>query len=260
MGGILLVLLTCAVVLVRAFAASSSSSSPPSSATSASSSTGGGNSIPPLPHVAPWGTMTARGGANAVVGNRRRGGRDMAGLAMSSDDDDGVEVETDDDLVFPSSDAPSGILRPLNGMEVVFPSTVASSRVPSSSSSSSSSSLLNGTRKKTILASGGFADALVSSTYVAETNLPTAYGHFRIRAYRIDADDDADDVDAAGGGASTKNPLGAGAGLGTEPCVIYCTDKPPFGNDGREGGGGARDVPVRIHDQCFTSEVFGSQR
>jgi len=45
--------------------------------------------------------------------------------------------------------------------------------------------------------------------------------------------------------------------VGKEPCVIYCTDKNPFGKVGRNE---KNIVPVRIHDQCFTSEVFRSQR
>ena len=104
--------------------------------------------------------------------------------------------------------------------------------------------------KKTILTPGGFPDAVVPAAYVAETNLPTDVGHFRIRAYRIE------EIEAA---MSKPNPLGAGAGLGSEPCVIYASDKPPFGGRDRERGG-ATEVPVRIHDQCFTSEVFRSQR
>ena len=99
--------------------------------------------------------------------------------------------------------------------------------------------------KKTIITPGGFADTLLPATYVAETNLPTDIGHYRIRAYRIQ------------NGNDSEHPLGAGAGLGSEPCIIYCTDKPPFGE---RGGKGAEGVPVRIHDQCFTSEVFRSQR
>jgi hypothetical protein len=99
--------------------------------------------------------------------------------------------------------------------------------------------------KKTIVTPGGFADTLVPATYVAETNLPTDIGHYRIRAYRIE------------NGSEGEHPLGAGAGLGSEPCIIYCTDKPPFGE---KGGKGAQGVPVRIHDQCFTSEVFRSKR
>lgn len=69
--------------------------------------------------------------------------------------------------------------------------------------------------------------------YVAETKLPTDVGAFQLRGYRI-----------------------PGAPLGQEPCVIYCRDKPPFGQDGAPAAG----VPVRIHDQCLTSEVFRSQR
>lgn len=101
------------------------------------------------------------------------------------------------------------------------------------------------TAKKTIVTPGGFADTLLPATYVAETNLPTDIGHYRIRAYRIENPSDG------------EHPLGAGAGLGSEPCIIYCTDKPPFGE---RDGKGAQGVPVRIHDQCFTSEVFRSKR
>ena len=112
-----------------------------------------------------------------------------------------------------------------------------------------------GAAKKTIVLPGGFEDQLTVASYVAETNLPTDVGHFRIRAYRIGG---------APGSAEAQrtlkpHPLGAGAGLGSEPCVIYCTDKPPFGARGGERGGRTA-LPVRIHDQCFTSEVFRSQR
>lgn len=107
-----------------------------------------------------------------------------------------------------------------------------------------------GKSKKTIVTPGGFADAITPATYVAETNLPTDLGHFRMRAYRIEEFE---------GALRKPHPLGPGAGMGSEPCVIYCTEKPPFGHRGGETGG-AKGVPVRIHDQCFTSEVFRSQR
>lgn len=83
----------------------------------------------------------------------------------------------------------------------------------------------------------------IPTEYVAETNLPTDVGHFRLRAYRVTTAD----LD----GFNLRNRH-----VGTEPCVIYCTDKSPFGRDGKLAEG----VPVRIHDQCFTSEVFRSQR
>lgn len=79
-------------------------------------------------------------------------------------------------------------------------------------------------------------DKAIPADFVAETNLPTDLGHFRLRAYRI---------------ARNGNEF-----MGTEPCVIYSTDKPPFGKDGQL----AENVPLRVHDQCFTSEVFRSQR
>lgn len=82
----------------------------------------------------------------------------------------------------------------------------------------------------------GNADALMDASFVAETTLPTDLGTFRLRAYRT---------------APSSNPH-----AGNEPCVIYSADKPPFGADGelREG------LAIRVHDQCMTGEVFGSQR
>lgn len=80
------------------------------------------------------------------------------------------------------------------------------------------------------------ADQHIATKHVAETNLPTDIGHFRLRAYRVE---------------EKMQELLQNEHFGTEPCVIYATHKPPFGQEA---------VPVRIHDQCFTSEVFRSQR
>jgi len=77
-------------------------------------------------------------------------------------------------------------------------------------------------------------DPTVDVEYVAETKLPTDIGQFQLRAYRI-----------------------PGAPLGQEPCVIYHRDSPPFGASSSQL---AQHVPIRIHDQCLTSEVFRSQR
>jgi GTP cyclohydrolase II len=61
-----------------------------------------------------------------------------------------------------------------------------------------------------------------SALFVSETLLPTAAGSFRVRAYR--------------------DPVS-----GTEPIAIV------------EGTvRGTEAVPVRVHDECFTSEVLGS--
>jgi hypothetical protein len=91
---------------------------------------------------------------------------------------------------------------------------------------------------------------VIPCEFVAETNLPTDVGHFRLRAYRISDDDFS---------SQRRNRF-----VGTEPCVIYAGDKPPFGIKGGADGNkvmkGKKSVPVRIHDQCFTSEVFRSQR
>jgi GTP cyclohydrolase II len=67
-------------------------------------------------------------------------------------------------------------------------------------------------------------DVLPESRYVfvAETALPTRQGRFRVRAYR--------------------NPA-----TGAEPLAMIVGSVE-----------GRADVPVRVHDQCLTSEVFGS--
>ena len=83
----------------------------------------------------------------------------------------------------------------------------------------------------------------LTTRFVAETNLPTKIGMFRLRAYRI---------------CSSVGEEAIGEFVGKEPVVIYAKDKPPglMKGDGKRG----ENVPVRIHDQCFTSEVFGSRR
>jgi GTP cyclohydrolase II len=62
--------------------------------------------------------------------------------------------------------------------------------------------------------------------FVAETLLPTQHGKFRLRGYRHTND----------GGLTY-----------TEPSVIIAGQPE-----------GMEDVPVRVHDACFTSEVLGS--
>jgi len=79
------------------------------------------------------------------------------------------------------------------------------------------------------------SDGPMATMHIAETNLPTDIGHFRLRAYRVNEDSQ-----------TLRNKY-----VGGEPCVIYSPRHPPFGESG---------VPVRIHDQCLTSEVFRSQR
>lgn len=86
-------------------------------------------------------------------------------------------------------------------------------------------------------------DELYPCEFVAETNLPTDIGQFRLRAYRVKDQD---------GFQKFTNGL-----VGAEPCVIYAANKPPCGPNGE---GEVSELPVRIHDQCFTSEVFRSQR
>ena len=188
-------------------------------------------------HTQPWGTTT-RGGGGAHVGQKqpKKGSLPSSSSALSVSAASGdTEKEVNGSKKIETTNIEINaeqFIRPMNGMSVNSPNKEAP---------------VDGTATKTILTSGGFIDEIMPATYVAETNLPTDIGHFRIRAYRLPEN------------AQKPHPLGAGAGLGSEPCVIYCTDKPPFGSKGGERGG-AKAVPVRIHDQCFTSEVFGSQR
>ena len=90
-------------------------------------------------------------------------------------------------------------------------------------------------------------DPIIPCTYIAETNLPTDIGMFRLRAYRVDNEIDFLKLE--------KNKF-----FGTEPCVIYSSEKSPFGIHGQFASGLDDAIPVRIHDQCVTSEVFRSKR
>lgn len=69
--------------------------------------------------------------------------------------------------------------------------------------------------------------ALQHIKFVAETNLPTTKGTYRIRAYQ--------DLEKPGRD-------------GEYVCVIWGDLK------------GKDEIPVRVHDQCFTSEVLGSMK
>ncbi|KAL4443403.1 hypothetical protein ABPG75_011140 [Micractinium tetrahymenae] len=75
-------------------------------------------------------------------------------------------------------------------------------------------------------AAGDVVHPRVWTKFVAETLLPTKLGKFRLRGYRHTVD----------GGLTY-----------TEPSVII-SGSPE----------GCADVPVRVHDACFTSEVLGS--
>ena len=209
----LLGLLTCAVVIVQAFA-----------------STSPNNNLPP------WGTRP-RGGH--VGAKKASATSSSSALSMSTSENKGSRNSTEKKV-----DIPSAIIRPLSDISDSSDDEETHDVNVASPAASTNKAVQPGKAKKTILESGGFADAITPATYVAETNLPTDIGHFRIRAYRIEEFEDA---------MREPHPLGAGAGLGSEPCVIYCTDKPPFGSKGGELGG-AKEVPVRIHDQCFTSD------
>eukprot|EP01023_Acetabularia_acetabulum_P047765 TRINITY_DN5038_c0_g2_i2.p1 TRINITY_DN5038_c0_g2~~TRINITY_DN5038_c0_g2_i2.p1 ORF type:complete len:296 (+),score=21.52 TRINITY_DN5038_c0_g2_i2:118-1005(+) len=70
--------------------------------------------------------------------------------------------------------------------------------------------------------------SLVLTEFVAETQLPTIHGRFRLRGYRHSID---------------------GGQTGTEPVAVIMGKV-------EEGV----DVKVRVHDACFTSEVLGSMK
>ena len=210
----LLGLLTWAVVIVQALATSPSSSS---------------HNI--LSKSSPWGL--SRGGSSSVVKPRSS----SSSLKSLAEDNSDLRANNNADQAAESTHKPINGA-PINGQEQ-HSKIYVNVDIPNGAVEKTQA-------KKTIVTPGGFADTLIPATYVAETNLPTDIGHYRIRAYRIEKGDDG------------EHPLGAGAGLGSEPCIIYCTDKPPFGD--KTGEKGADGVPVRIHDQCFTSEVFRSQR
>lgn len=220
-------LLTCAAVIVQALA------SPPSSN-----------------NMAPWGT---RGGAHVGTATKKSKGNSslpsttQSALSMSPTNEEANNNSDREIEITNVEKIPSPHISSLNGKEA---SVSTAATLANAHRQHHPNSPLPVRAKKTILTPGGFADEIIPAAYVAETNLPTDVGHFRIRAYRIEEVEDA---------MKEPHPLGRGAGLGSEPCIIYCTDKPPFGPKGGERGG-AKDVPVRIHDQCFTSEVFRSQR
>lgn len=88
------------------------------------------------------------------------------------------------------------------------------------------------------------SDHIVAADFVADTKLPTDVGQFQLRAYRVHQNSNDGEYEPY----ENTNAL--------EPVVIYSSDKPPFGKDGKL----AENVPIRVHDQCLTSEVFRSRR
>ena len=122
--------------------------------------------------------------------------------------------------------------RPVNGVNGKAVSNLSFEKVNGSSTKAKPAGFENRQEFDTSIE----ADKPIIARHIAETNLPTDVGQFRLRAYRVE--DAMQEI--------LKNQH-----VGTEPCVIYSSSKPPFGQ---------KSVPVRIHDQCFTSEVFRSQR
>jgi GTP cyclohydrolase II len=97
----------------------------------------------------------------------------------------------------------------------------------------------NGVQQQPISPSSSSSSSASGATFIADTALPSDLGvNLRLRAYR----------------ANVPSENGY---IGNEPCVIYSADKPPFGIDDNHW---KEHVPIRVHDQCLTSEVFGSRR
>jgi 3,4-dihydroxy 2-butanone 4-phosphate synthase / GTP cyclohydrolase II len=95
-------------------------------------------------------------------------------------------------------------------------------------------------------------------TRVAETVIPNAYGEWRAYGYRSD-------IDGAEHLALVLGDLGGSVSRGDNP------PKPPRGADGvsrgddppkplRGTGGEGEDVLARVHSECLTGDVFGSER
>eukprot|EP00523_Entomoneis_sp_CCMP467_P013882 CAMPEP_0168793102 /NCGR_PEP_ID=MMETSP0725-20121227/14899_1 /TAXON_ID=265536 /ORGANISM="Amphiprora sp., Strain CCMP467" /LENGTH=686 /DNA_ID=CAMNT_0008843841 /DNA_START=622 /DNA_END=2683 /DNA_ORIENTATION=- len=86
---------------------------------------------------------------------------------------------------------------------------------------------------------------VVPVEFVAETKLPTAQGDFHLRAYRVSNSDD-ESIESMADGLLQS-------GFHKEPTVLYAPHKSPMDRDARHQN---QPVPVRIHDQCVTSEVL----
>lgn len=105
--------------------------------------------------------------------------------------------------------------------------------------------------------------------FVAETLLPTLKGYYRIRAYQIARPTDDTTVSAQEQQAQKSrvdNVLSTVKDTKTTALINSFVSKPIRANEEKDEVvclivgdiKGKEDVPMRVHDQCFTSEVFGS--
>lgn len=105
--------------------------------------------------------------------------------------------------------------------------------------------------------------------FVAETLLPTLKGYYRIRAYQIARPTDDTTVTAQEQQAQKSrvdNVLSTVKDTKTTQLINSFVSKPIRANEEKDEVvclivgdiKGKEDVPMRVHDQCFTSEVFGS--
>jgi len=149
-----------------------------------------------------------------------------------------LNVHLDDERVEEEQAVNGDSSQPFKQIRVTAKGGLASTRMPPILNNGKNGSLPDNISASAITGLSEVEDRPIHAEFIAETNLPTDVGQFRLRAYRT--------ADSAAGNEYT----------GREPVVIYPADKSPFGIDGNFKKG----VHVRIHDQCLTSEVFRSQR
>jgi len=151
-------------------------------------------------------------------------GRSRAPLRVRSGMSDDLPV-TNTPVVKPTL-APGG-MRKVNSKRMVRTSNADSSVVKPTTAIDKE--LIKDALTPTIEA---FSKSRTRTEFVAETLLPTTTGNFRVRAYRHWV---------------CAWSAGRVEGFPTEPMAIIYGDVE-----------GLAEVPVRVHDACFTSEVLGS--
>jgi hypothetical protein len=154
----------------------------------------------------------------------------MGEETIGENNDSSTNDAESDDVDYSSSSSQS-----IKQIRVTAKGRVGATRMPPRNSSNNKSNGIS-VEKVNRQDLGQLEDLPIHAEFIAETALPTDVGQFRLRAYRTDA---------------SKNEY-----TGREPSVIYAADKSPFGVEGQFN----KDVPIRIHDQCLTSEVFRSRR
>ena len=187
-----------------------------------------------VPH--PTAFFSVRGGESRVVDSNK----DFAFRGTSLNGFMGEETAQEEQAPNGASSA-----KPVKQIRVTAKSGLAATRMPPKKIANGNGNKQNGfpdangnVARSKIAKLTEVEDRPIPAEFIAETALPTDVGQFRLRAYR------------------TALIEGANEYVGREPSVIYAADKSPFGVEGELN----QDVPIRIHDQCLTSEVFRSKR